>query len=112
MIVYLQASFAGQFLWAAANTAVKISILHFYVTVFPNTLFRKVCYGTMALSVGYFIMVFFEAFLLCTPVEFNWDKTVEGACAPNTRLVYVVVAIINLLLDVLIVILPMQCYGS
>lgn len=60
----------------------------------------------MALSIGYFITVFLEALLLCNPVEFNWDKTLEGTCA-NVALAYLLAGITNLLIDVIIVILPM-----
>lgn len=60
----------------------------------------------MALSMGYFISVFLETFLLCQPVEFNWDKTIEGTCT-NQGLAYLLAGITNLLIDVLIVVLPM-----
>jgi hypothetical protein len=92
--------------WGAANTAVKISILHLYITIFPNRLFTRICYGTMAVSIGYFCSVFLEAFLLCTPVTYNWNKTVTGSCA-NVALAYLFAGITNLLIDLIIVALPL-----
>jgi hypothetical protein len=65
------------------------------------------CYGMMALSTCYFLSVVLEAFLLCKPVEFNWNKLgTTGACA-NENLAYLLAAITNLIIDVLIVALPM-----
>jgi hypothetical protein len=97
---------AGQPIWAAANTAVKFSILHLYITIFPSQRVQWICYSVMVLSICYWISVFLETFLLCTPVEFNWDKTIAGTCNPNALTAYVVAASINLVIDVFIVVLP------
>lgn len=98
---------AGQPLWAAANTAVKFSILHLYVTIFPSERFRRICYTTMAFSMVYFISVLLETFMLCKPVRFNWDKTVPGTCDPNSLIAYIVAGTINLVIDIVVVVLPM-----
>ncbi|KAF2194319.1 hypothetical protein K469DRAFT_549432 [Zopfia rhizophila CBS 207.26] len=98
---------AGQPVWGAANAAVKFSILHLYLTIFQDERFRRVCFGAMAVSMGYFISVFLETFLLCKPVQFNWDKTIPGACNKYAKETYVVAGALNLIIDVFIVILPM-----
>ena len=93
-------------MWAAANTAVKLSILHLYVTIFPNRRFRIVCCLMGILSLAYFLMVFLETFLFCHPVAYNWDKTIDGYCK-DPLLAYLLAAISNLLIDVVIVCLPL-----
>ncbi|KUI69419.1 hypothetical protein VM1G_04922 [Cytospora mali] len=96
----------AQLLWAASNTCVKFSILSLYTTLFPNKRVIQICYATMALTTAYFIMVFLEGFLLCKPVQFNWDKTIAGICTgENTA--YLVAGVTNLVVDMFIVILPM-----
>lgn len=51
-------------------------------------------------------MVLVEAFALCKPVEYNWNKSIEGKCTgENTA--YLVAGIMNLSIDTFIVILPM-----
>jgi hypothetical protein len=60
----------------------------------------------MALTSAYFIMVFLEAFLLCTPVQFNWNKSIDGTCA-NEQMAFLSAGIINLLIDLIVVLLPM-----
>lgn len=60
----------------------------------------------MALTIGYFFVVLLESFLLCRPVQYNWDKTIEGTCA-DTSSAFLSAAIINLLIDVCTIVLPL-----
>ncbi|KAI2637748.1 hypothetical protein GGS26DRAFT_544993 [Hypomontagnella submonticulosa] len=98
---------AGQILWASANTCVKFSILSLYTKIFFNKTFSYICYGTMAVSVAYWISVFLELFVLCTPVKYNWDKTIAGGKCEGENIAYLVAGTTNLLIDVFIVALPM-----
>lgn len=51
-------------------------------------------------------MVLIETFCLCQPVQYNWDKSINGKCVgENTA--YLIAGIVNLLIDTFIVILPM-----
>lgn len=59
----------------------------------------------MALTACYFVSVLLEGFLLCQPVQFNWDKTIPGECH-NENLAYLLAGITNLIIDVLVVVLP------
>ena len=102
----LQLFVAGQMLWAAANTAVKLSVLDLYIQIFRNKSFRILSYVLMAASVGYLIMVILEAFLVCKPFAYSWNKLREGHCN-NQLMIYVSSGIVNLVIDVAIVILPM-----
>lgn len=93
-------------IWAAANTAVKLSVLDLYIQIFRNKHFRIVSYVLMAVSIGYLIMVVLEAFLLCKPFAYSWNKLRKGHCG-NERRVYLSSGGVNLFIDVMIVILPM-----
>lgn len=96
----------AQLLWAAANSCVKISILSLYTSLFPNRRFVFLCYATMVVTAAYFISVLLETFLLCKPVQFNWDKSIAGTCeGQNTA--YLVAGITNLVIDVFVVVMPM-----
>ncbi|MCJ1379156.1 hypothetical protein MMC17_002256 [Xylographa soralifera] len=92
--------------WGAANTLVKISILHLYVTIFPSPTFRKICYAMMAVSTVYYVGMFLETFLLCMPFVYNWDKTIEGTCG-NQTLALLMIGSTNLIIDAIIVVLPL-----
>ncbi|KAI0518555.1 hypothetical protein F5B22DRAFT_599651 [Xylaria bambusicola] len=105
--LYIKFAIAGEVLWAAANTAVKFSILSLYTKIFPGKTFHRVCYAAMAVSVAFFTTVFLEAFLLCEPVQFNWDKTIPNGKCHNQTLAYLVSGIVNLVIDAFIVALPL-----
>lgn len=60
----------------------------------------------MGVSTVYFISVVVEGFALCSPVQFNWDKSIDGECY-NQNTAYLAAGIMNLIVDVIIVILPM-----
>ncbi|KAI1505915.1 hypothetical protein F5X99DRAFT_366534 [Biscogniauxia marginata] len=104
---YLRLSVPGQLLWASANTSVKLSILSLYTVIFPNQRFHYICYSAMGISIAYLASVFAEAFALCTPVEYNWDKSIPGGECHNENLAYLIAGITNLVIDAFIVALPM-----
>lgn len=53
-----------------------------------------------------FHSVLLEAFVLCKPVSYNWDKTIPGGRCANENLAYLLAGITNLLIDAIVVILP------
>jgi hypothetical protein len=59
---------------------IKLSVLSLYITLFPPTRFRYAIYASMALVIAWVISLFFAAIFHCTPIEYNWDKTIEGHC--------------------------------
>ena len=60
----------------------------------------------MAFTLCYFLSVVLEAFLLCRPVEYNWDKSIAGICA-NEQLAFFLAGITNLIIDLGVIVLPM-----
>jgi hypothetical protein len=93
-------------LWTLANTCVKLSILHLYVKIFQRRKFIWACYAVMFLSAAYCISNCLQNLLLCRPIQYNWDKTIDGVCTP-AYYPYVSSASIHMGIDVIIVILPM-----
>ncbi|MCJ1350343.1 MAG: hypothetical protein MMC33_000324 [Icmadophila ericetorum] len=106
-IEYLSKGFPPmEILWALANTAVKISILHLYITIFPKPVFQKFVYATMGLVGGFCLVVVISGLTICRPFEYFYNKSIEGSCGNQTTLV-LASCIINLLVDVIIICLPM-----
>lgn len=103
----LQLFVPAQLLWAAANTSVKYSILSLYTVLFPKKTFCYTCYGTMAAATAYFISVLLETFVLCTPVQYSWDKGIPGGECKGENTAYLIAGITNLVIDLFIVVLPM-----
>ncbi|KAI1134209.1 hypothetical protein F5Y05DRAFT_422792 [Hypoxylon sp. FL0543] len=96
-----------QVVWAAANTSVKLSILSLYTVLFPSKRFVYFCYGTITIAMAYFLSVLLEGFLLCTPVAYNWDKTIPGGECHHQILAYLIAGSTNLIIDAWVVALPM-----
>ncbi|CAI6019504.1 unnamed protein product [Clonostachys chloroleuca] len=107
LALFLKLFVPGQLFWAASNTSVKFSILSLYLLIFPSQKFHRLCYTVMVLSILYFISVVLEAFLVCKPVQFIWDKSIEGGSCKGENIAYLVSGITNLILDVIIVTMPM-----
>ena len=59
------------------------------------------------LSLIYFASIVLESFLFCHPVAYNWDKSINGT-SKDPSLGYLLAAITNLLIDVIIVFLPLS----
>lgn len=51
-------------------------------------------------------MVVLEAFFLCKPFAYSWNKLRKGKCG-NQHDVYLSSGIVNLIIDIMIIILPM-----
>lgn len=56
----------------------KFSILLQYLRIFPYRLFRIFNYALMAFIFAWSCWTVFSAVFFCRPVEFFWDKEIEG----------------------------------
>lgn len=92
-------------MWASALSAVKLSLLLLYVQVFRIRKFRFAAYAVIPLVAGWWLSVFLEELLLCRPLAYNWDKSIDGKCA-NVTAAYLAAGILNLLTDVSVLVLP------
>ena len=70
----LQYYFFGEIFYILALGVTKISILCFYLRVFPSKDFRRIIYGVMWLSVAYTVAFFFATTFQCTPVSYAWTQ--------------------------------------
>ena len=103
---------ADTLLWPTANTLVKISVLHFYIKVFSVRTLARCAYALGGLTLAYWFSTVMTAFLICRPFAYNWDKvTINGHCG-DVSTYYLSTAIVNLLIDVLIVALPLPLLWS
>ena len=64
------------------------------------------CYGTMIATALYLLLVLVETFGLCRPLQYTWDKTIDGECTGENS-VYLIVGIVNFVIDTFILLLPM-----
>ncbi|KFA60674.1 hypothetical protein S40285_05070 [Stachybotrys chlorohalonatus IBT 40285] len=106
----LKVFFVAQSFYLVCLGLTKISLLFFFLRIFPNQKFRWAVYATMlTTSLMTVVFVFLQIFQ-CTPIPFNWEgwKGQFGPfqCLDINRLT-VACASLNIALDVIILVLPM-----
>lgn len=96
-------------LYLTALPLVKISILFFYLRIFPQVWFRYACFATMAACVGYGIAFLLVSVFQCQPIPLawnHWDGEHFGKCNDINAQGWTSAAL-NVILDVIVLALPM-----
>ncbi|KAJ5180444.1 hypothetical protein N7492_003654 [Penicillium capsulatum] len=88
-------------------TPAKISLLLFYTRIFPVRGFQICAYivGSLVLALG--IAILFETIFHCSPISYDWDKSIDGGSCINQMVFHRVVTPINVFTGVLLLVLPM-----
>jgi hypothetical protein len=96
-------------LYLTALPLVKISMLFFYLRIFPQTWFRYACFATMAACAGYGIAFLLVSVFQCRPLPLawtQWDGEHAGTCNDINAQGWTSAAL-NVILDVVVLGLPM-----
>lgn len=100
-------SFVVQILYMPILMTTKISILLFYFRLSPNALYRKIVKAVLGISVTFGFSVTVACIFQCTPVAFVYDSTIVGGKCINQMLFFKSTAIINIINDFCVFILPL-----
>ncbi|KAF2677933.1 hypothetical protein K458DRAFT_377483 [Lentithecium fluviatile CBS 122367] len=104
-IYYFDESF-----YVASIALTKISILLFYLRIFPNQNFRRLVYATLALCVLYVVGFIPAVIVQCIPIRVawqHWDGEHNGKCI-NLNIEGWISAACNIILDIIIICLPLH----
>ncbi|OMP82494.1 hypothetical protein BK809_0006804 [Diplodia seriata] len=96
-------------LYLSALPLLKISILLFYLRIFPEKGFRRAVFVTIGLCIGYCIAFVLVSVFQCRPIRYawlQWDDEHEGTCN-NINAQGWSSAAINVILDIIVIILPL-----
>lgn len=107
---YFKASFASQLLYAICLGSAKNSIVAMLKRIFFTHSYAYIPNTIMGLNVVWMFQAFLTPFLVCRPVNMNWDITVKGHCA-NGNIAYSSFGIFDIITDVAIIILPLRWLG-
>lgn len=80
--------------------------IHIQVQIFRLRSLRIAAYTIMVAGVAYCAAAILEALLICIPIRYNWDKRIDGHCG-NSYAAYVSVAIVDLIAELSVIMLPM-----
>ena len=90
-----------------AVTIIRAAILTLYIQIFPTRSFRIACYAALGVDIIFGVSAVIADCLICQPITFRWAPTmVDGFCGDQKSL-DMFIAILNLLQDVAVVVLPM-----
>jgi hypothetical protein len=86
----------------------KISILTFYLRVFPHEIFRKLCYFMMGIVSSIVISISMGMAFACTPISNGWNMVqAPGHCINKAALQYAG-SLLNICTDTIVLMMPMK----
>jgi glucan phosphoethanolaminetransferase (alkaline phosphatase superfamily) len=97
-------------LYFALQTTLKLSMLFFYLRIFPTRNVRRLLWGTVAFTILFGLVFVFVAIFQCKPVNYfwtKWDGEHVGTCA-DVNAITVSSAAINIALDIWIMGVPLS----
>ena len=97
-------------LYFAEVSLLKMSILYFYLRIFPERKIRLVLYGTMVANAMSGIAYVVAAIFQCWPISYNWtrwDQQHEGKCVNITALAWSN-AIVSIVFDFWMLAIPLS----
>ena len=104
---YYKSLLAVEFIYFAAITCAKLTILALYLRVFTLRLYRISIYIIGSIVLVNWLTAFLLSCLKCTPFAFNWDRTVsDGHCSLDLNRLYEWITFPSIVTDVMILILP------
>lgn len=107
MVLY--ASYVAMLMYLMVVTFTKLSVLAFYLQIFPSRTFRNWTFALMACNVAFMIAIVFATVFRCWPIEgawLAWDGTFQGRCFDLNPLVWAG-ALLTIFLDTATLLLPM-----
>lgn len=106
----MQLFYVDESLYLVCLCLTKVSMLFFYLRIFPNRKFWYAAYGAMAFVIVPTITFIFMQIFQCIPVSYIWEGWIEGdqehKCLNLNILVYTA-ASFSIAQDVVILILPL-----
>lgn len=103
----LQLLFLSPILWVTAVTTIRAAIICLYIHLFPTRSFLIASYTALAVNLVFGASAVTADCLICRPITYRWAPSmVDGSCGDQESL-DMYIAILNLLQDVVVVVLPM-----
>jgi hypothetical protein len=102
--------FVIHILFALAVTFTKLSIIVSYLRIFPYQGFRRLMYGTGALTIALFITSIFVTVFKCLPVAASWDFAIKSPkCIRLSHYLYASTGV-NILTDLTLCLSPIPYF--
>ncbi|KAI5859442.1 hypothetical protein GGS23DRAFT_585424 [Durotheca rogersii] len=106
MIRIWRLSYAMDIFWILLVTLIKLSVLHFYITIFRQPMFIRIVYATAALCAAFCIGALVEVVVLCPP-RGGWRPDGLLFRCDNNSSILLTLGTIDLAIEILVIMLPM-----
>ncbi|KAF2274394.1 uncharacterized protein EI97DRAFT_127804 [Westerdykella ornata] len=106
----LHVYYFDELFYIATIALTKISILFFYLRIFPHREFRLCTYATMAACFAYMLAFLPGVAFQCVPIRIAWEKWDDehhGKCI-NMNALALAASALNMILDAIVVALPLR----
>ncbi|OHW92233.1 putative CFEM domain-containing protein [Colletotrichum incanum] len=100
--------FLEEFMYAFVICSTKVSMIFFYLRIFPELWFRKACFTILTITVIFGVWHFLQILFVSWPISYNWtywDGRHSGRRG-NVKIFSFANAGINIALDLALFILP------
>jgi hypothetical protein len=107
---FVHVFYAMEILYFAQVALLKLSLLFFYLRIFPGPKIRRLLWATIIFDICFGIIFVFIAIFQCRPINYywkNWDGEHQGTCLNGNGLAWSNAAI-SILLDAWMLGLPMS----
>lgn len=98
--------FGFEFAYMFASPLMKLNVLAYYWRMFPNRRIKLGIWILTAVCGAWFVGVLVGNMVQCVPISHFWNLAGDGYCRFPASMYYVVVAIPNMVIDLLTVLLP------
>lgn len=99
-----------EILYFSEVALLKLSLLFFYLRIFPGTRLRQLLWGTVIFDMLYCIVFVFAGIFQCWPIAYywkKWDGEHSGRCINDNAVAWVNAAV-SIALDLWMIALPMS----
>lgn len=107
---FVHVFYAIEILYFAEVALLKLSLLFFYLRIFPGTMVRRLLWGTVILDVCFGALFVLIAIFQCRPISYywtSWDGEHQGSCLNINGLGWSN-AVISIVLDSWMLALPIS----
>jgi hypothetical protein len=74
VIAFVRYFYVMEIIYFAQVPMLKMTLLAFYLRIFPGVLIKRLLWGTAAFNVLFGIAFVFAGIFQCTPVSYYWDQ--------------------------------------
>lgn len=106
VVTFLELLYILDWFYVPSNAMSRISVVALYLRIFTNRTHRAFCWFVVAFLLGIMAATIIAAQVECFPLQYTWDRTIEGGHCFNQVFWYQITNVPNVVADVMILALP------